>query len=155
MNIIKVLKEIEASLAIGSAAEASIRDVMLKEVRNALHQAPDTIALLKEQKHFLDFLRGIIECGEVKVPETYIGHLDNVIDRTRQMLFALEPQFAHQVNGVWHFSTDLPNPPSTLEGYRQRIKVAYGSTVKIRFATRGSDYDIVLNGHPAKGDYYI
>ncbi len=139
MNIIKVLKEIEASLAIGSAAEASIRDVMLKEVRNALHQAPDTIALLKEQKHFLDFLRGIIECG----------------DRTRQMLFALEPQFAHQVNGVWHFSTDIPNPPSTLEGYRQRIKVAYGSTVKIRFATRGSDYDIVLNGHPAKGDYYI
>lgn len=148
MNILKLLKEIEASLTIGSAAEAAIRDVMLKEVRGALQQAPDTASLLKEQIEILSFFNGIIDRGEIKAPSTYCGWLDNVIRRSRQLLFALEPQFAHMINGRWYFSTDLKNPPTTLEGYRQRVREAYESLVGVKFATRGVDYDLVCSGLP-------
>ena len=156
MNIIMVLKKIEASLTLGSAAEPAIRQVMLQDVRDALKEAPEMVEVVKGQIDLTDFFLGLVEIGEVQVPPAYRAQVEDLARKSRQLLWALEPQFAHRgEDGRWHFSTDLPFPPETLEGYRQRVGCSIESQGGVFFATRGIDYDQVIDGRPALGDQYL
>jgi hypothetical protein len=78
-----------------------------------------------------------------------------VQERLRRTISELEPQFAHRINGRWYYSTDLDSPPETLEQYRERVKYLYGSLRGVIFATRGVDYDGVVNNCPVINNHYL
>lgn len=136
--MISTLKRVEASLTIGSAAEPDIRSVMLNDVRRALSQAPEVLGKLKD-------LEKMVRAGDLQA----------VSKAASQIRFLLEPEFAHCVGGRWYFSTDIINPPDTLDDYRDRIKAAYGDLKGVKFATRGIDYDEMTLGRPVKNGHYL